>query len=126
MRYFAIIQFKKLLKSDLKKEHMTIIDYLKRLFENATVKKEDLGSNLFKVRVAREGQGKRKGFRDIIFWEDGKHSIAIYHFAKGDTENIDDVELEYLKELANGFKKLTEKKIEQLLVKNVFLEYKDE
>ena len=96
------------------------------MFENAKVKKEDLGSHLFKIRVAREGQGKSKGFRDIIFWEDGKRSIAIYHFAKGYTENIDDVELEYLKELATGFKKLTEKNLEQLIAKNIFLEYKDE
>jgi hypothetical protein len=126
MRYFALRQFQKLIKSDLKKENLDINAYLEILFVNAAIKKNDLGHGLFKVRVARKGQGKSGGFRDIIFWEDGKRTIAIYHFSKGDTENVNEEQLAYLRELASGLKKLTEKNIEQLLTQNLFLEYKNE
>ena len=118
-------QFQTLVKNDLKKEHLKIHDYLGCLFTNATVKKNGLGQGLFKVRVARKGQGKSGGFRDIIFWEDGTHSIAVYQFAKGDSENINDEQLAYFKELADNFKKLTEDDVSKLLAENFFLEYKD-
>lgn len=63
-------------------------------------KKDPLGAKLHKVRVAKEGKGKRGGYRNIVFWEHGKLVIAVYIFAKGDKDNLSNEEFNYLKVLA--------------------------
>ncbi len=47
-----------------------------------------LGRNLIKQRVAREGAGRRSGFRTIIAYRVGMRAVFIYGFAKSKEDNI--------------------------------------
>jgi len=47
-----------------------------------------LGRNLIKQRVARQGAGRRGGYRIIIAYRVGAHAVFIYGFAKSDEDNI--------------------------------------
>jgi hypothetical protein len=60
----------------------------------------DLGSGVFKQRVARDGSGKSGGFRTIILFRVGRHSFFAHGFAKNQKANISTKELKALKKLA--------------------------
>lgn len=60
----------------------------------------DLGSGVFKQRIAREGSGKSGGFRTIILFKIGSHSFFAHGFAKNDKANVSAKELKALKRLA--------------------------
>ena len=59
----------------------------------------NLGSHLFKVRVMREGRGKRSGYRTIIVFRKDDRAIFLYGFGKSERGNIDKSELNYFKKL---------------------------
>ena len=42
----------------------------------------DLGSGLFKKRIARPGEGKRGGYRVLVFFKSGERIFFAYGFAK--------------------------------------------
>jgi hypothetical protein len=60
----------------------------------------DLGSGVFKQRVARDGSGKSGGFRTIILFRVGSHTFFAHGFAKNEKANISAKELKALKKLA--------------------------
>jgi hypothetical protein len=60
----------------------------------------DLGSGVFKQRVARAGGGKSGGYRTIILFKVGGHSFYAHGFAKNEKANISAKELKALKQLA--------------------------
>lgn len=60
----------------------------------------DLGSGVFKQRVARSGGGKSGGYRTIILFKVGGHSFFAHGFAKNEKANISAKELKALKQLA--------------------------
>jgi hypothetical protein len=60
----------------------------------------DLGSGLFKKRIARRGQGKSGGFRTMIASNREERWVFLYGFAKNDRANIDKNEEKALKQLA--------------------------
>lgn len=60
----------------------------------------DLGSGVFKQRVARAGGGKSGGYRTIILFNVGGHSFFAHGFAKNEKANISAKELKALKQLA--------------------------
>lgn len=47
-----------------------------------------LGRNLIKQRVARQGAGRRGGFRTIIAYRVGARAVFIYGFAKSREDNV--------------------------------------
>lgn len=53
----------------------------------------ELGSGLFKLRVARDGQGKRSSYRALIAFKNSIVCIFLYGFSKSDVANISDEEL---------------------------------
>ena len=61
----------------------------------------DLGGGVFKQRVARKGGGKSGGFRTIILFRIGSHSVFAHGFAKSDKANVSAKELKALKRLAD-------------------------
>lgn len=61
----------------------------------------DLGGNVIKQRVARQGQGKSGGFRVMIVYRRGARAFFIHGFAKSQRANIARDELAALKELAS-------------------------
>lgn len=60
----------------------------------------DLGSHLFKKRIARPGQGKRAGFRSIVVCNKGRY-FYVHGFAKSTRDNVRPDELLALRALAN-------------------------
>ncbi len=59
-----------------------------------------LGGGLFKVRVAKLGQGKRGSFRTIIVYKESDRAVFIYGFSKSEKDNLDREELKYFRKLA--------------------------
>jgi hypothetical protein len=73
----------------------------------------DLGGGLLKKRVARPGQGKRRGFRTLVATNKGNYWIFVYGFLKNERSNIDKDEEEALKKLAAHLLSLTPQALEK-------------
>ena len=82
----------------------------------------DLGSGLFKKRIARTGQGKQGGFRTLIAFNKRDRWVFLYGFAKNDRSNISDDEKEALKELADYTLSLTPQALQTLVLENKLVE----
>lgn len=81
----------------------------------------DLGGRIIKQRVARPGEGKRGGFRLLVGF--GSHrAVFLFGFAKNERENIDDVELATLRQIAGSFLNSSDQKIEQALKDGTLIE----
>jgi hypothetical protein len=60
----------------------------------------DLGGGLIKQRVARQGQGRRGGYRVIIGFRSGDFAVFLFGFAKSTQENLEDHQLQALRRIA--------------------------
>jgi len=67
----------------------------------------DLGGDIIKQRVARKGQG-----RVLIAYRRGNRAVFLYGFAKSERENIDDDELATLRDIAAGWLKANDAKLD--------------
>jgi hypothetical protein len=76
---------------------------------------DNLGGNVFKLRFARPGEGKRGGYRFILFYRKGERLFFDYAYPKSKLDNIEDDELRNFKRLAKKNLGLTEKEIEILI-----------
>lgn len=85
----------------------------------------DLGGNVIKQRVARRGQGRSGGYRMLIAHRRGKRAVFLYGFAKNERENIDRDELATLQEIAAGWLKANDLKLERSLADGVLHEVND-
>jgi hypothetical protein len=65
--------------------------------------------------VARQGTGKRGGYRVIVFFKSAMRSFVIYGFGKSDMDNISQKELAKLKKQAKNRFSMTEAQIEEAL-----------
>jgi hypothetical protein len=81
-----------------------------------------LGGDLFKLRVARKGGGKSGGYRTIVAVRFNHRAIFLFGFAKGDTENIDDADLETAKMLARSAFEASDQAVEQALAEGRWTE----
>jgi hypothetical protein len=63
----------------------------------------DLGGGLIKQRVARQGEGRSGGFRTLIAFRSDHVAVFVYGFGKNEQENIEDTQLEVLREIAIGW-----------------------
>ena len=75
----------------------------------------DLGGFLHKKRIARQGQGKSKGYRTIIALKIDEKSFFVYGFAKNDLGNIDIKTLKAFKQLAKDLMSMNNDQIELAL-----------
>ena len=60
----------------------------------------DLGGDVYKMRIARSGEGKSGGYRVIVFFKSEERTFFQYAFSKADRGNIDQQELQYYKRMA--------------------------
>ncbi|MGB3220231.1 MAG: type II toxin-antitoxin system RelE/ParE family toxin [Anaerolineae bacterium] len=91
----------KFVKKWMRREHVTDAMLLQALQNlEAGLSSANLGSSLFKVRVARKGQGKSSGYRTLIVYRQGDRAIVVYGFKKSDVDNIADDELILFREFA--------------------------
>jgi len=85
----------------------------------------DLGKNLFKVRVKREGQGKSSGYRTIVVFRKEKIAVFLYGFAKNERGNISNKELLYFQKLGNDLLKLSSSQLKKAVEKEVLFDLEE-
>lgn len=84
----------------------------------------DLGGYVIKQRIGKEGRGRSKGYRVLIAFVTQKRAVFMYGFAKNDRANVDDDELQSLKEMASAWIGAENKIIEQSLSNGTLKEVK--
>ncbi|MCL2067198.1 MAG: type II toxin-antitoxin system RelE/ParE family toxin [Treponema sp.] len=82
----------------------------------------DLGGGVYKMRVARPGEGKSRGYRVIIFFKSEERAFFVYSFAKSDRDNIDHGELRAFRADARVNFSLTDEQIIDRLKKGTLIE----
>lgn len=102
----------------------TLVDSIKNLEQNKSV--VNLGSNLFKLRIASPGRGKSGGFRVIVAYKVKNRTIFLYGFAKIEKDNIKDDELNLFKKLSKDLLALSLKQINELIQIGEFSLIKEE
>ena len=76
----------------------------------------DLGGNVYKMRLARSGEGKSGGFRLIVLFKSKERTFFVYGFAKSAQGNINQKERKAYKEAAKEYFSMTAENIEKLLL----------
>ena len=82
----------------------------------------DLGGGVFKMRLARYGEGKSGGYRVIVFFKSGERTFYVHGFAKSETANISKKELVRLKKQAKTLFAMTDVQMQTALKEGVFEE----
>lgn len=82
----------------------------------------DLGGGVIKQRIARQGQGRRGGYRSIILFKRGDKAFFAHGFAKSEQENISVQETIFFKALAAESQSLNDGQIESLKQKKQLTE----
>ena len=82
----------------------------------------NLGSNVYKLRVARSGEGKSGGFRVIVLFRSGDKTFYVYGFAKSERANISEKELKSYKKLAKKYFCMTVEQIEERIKEGQLIE----
>lgn len=82
----------------------------------------DYGDGLIKQRIARENEGKSRGYRSIILYKEGDRTFFIFGFAKNDQENIKQSEKREFKSYAKVLFSATEEELIEMLGAGKFKE----
>ena len=86
----------------------------------------NLGGDVYKVRIARPGEGKRGGHRVIVYFRNEFRTFFSYGFSKNDRGNISRRELKGFKEAAKMLFSFTEDEIEAYLRNRILIEIIEE
>ena len=82
----------------------------------------DLGGGLIKQRVARQGAGKRGGYRTVIAYRVGARAYFLLGFAKSATPNIENDELLALRQRGAGLLNASPEALEPMIANDELLE----
>ncbi len=82
----------------------------------------NLGSNLYKKRLALNGRGKRGGYRTLLAFRRGSRIVFLYGFSKNEKQNITEREQEVFTKLANQYLRIEDKNLEPLIKKGELIE----
>jgi hypothetical protein len=82
----------------------------------------DLGGDVIKQRVARQGQGRSGGYRVLVAFRSDARSVFLYGFAKSERENIESDELATLREISAGWLAADDRKIEHAIAEGILRE----
>ena len=82
----------------------------------------DLGGDVYKMRLARPGEGKRGGYRVIVFFKNEERTFLVYAFPKAKRGNIDERELRKFRKNAKNNLSLTDEEISYYLRKRTWIE----
>jgi hypothetical protein len=86
----------------------------------------NLGGEVFKMRVARPGEGKSGGYRVIVLFRSGDRIFFVHGFAKSDLSNISDKQLRRFKDMAKDLLTFTEKELAVAIKLGKFTEIMEE
>ena len=82
----------------------------------------NLGGDVYKVRVARVGEGKSGGHRVLVYFRNEYRTFFSYGFSKSDRGNINEKELKMFKRDAKKQFSITDEQIKLLLQDGTFIE----
>jgi len=99
------------------KELLEIVDQLEADQADA-----NLGGDVFKVRVARQGEGKSGGHRVIVYFRNEFRTFFMYGFSKSDRDNISEKDLKRFKLDAKKQLSITDEEIRLYLKDGIFIE----
>ena len=119
MRVFKNIWFAKFARKENinNKALLGIVDKLEEGHYDA-----DLGGGVFKIRLARSGEGKAGGYRIILYYKSNLRTVFAYGFSKSDRDNIEDDELLAFKNRAKDILSLTDEQINARIKKGTLFE----
>jgi len=86
----------------------------------------NLGGDVYKVRVARQGEGKSGGHRVIVYFRNEFRTFFAYGFSKSDRDNISEKELKAFKDDAKEDFDLTDAEIKAWLDRGTLIEITEE
>ena len=86
----------------------------------------NLGSNLYKKRIATKGRGKSGSVRTILAYSAGNKTFYLYAFEKSEQANITDKEKETLREMGNLYLSMNDRELEEHLRSRAIIAVKDE
>lgn len=86
----------------------------------------DLGGGIIKQRVARAGQGRSGGYRMVLVFKAEQRAVFLYGFAKSERENIEDDELQTLREIGAVWLAANAQRIAKALEENALQEVTDD
>ena len=86
----------------------------------------NLGGGLFKLRMARAGQGKSGGFRTYLAFRKGDLAVFLHCHAKNEYENISDGQNDVLKILADTYFNFADADIERAVQDGELIRVEDE
>lgn len=75
----------------------------------------DLGGDVVKKRVGLAGRGKRGGARTLVATNKGNRWFFVFGFEKNERDNIDEAELQALKDYAADLLKRTNKQLDNAI-----------
>ncbi|CAN5274205.1 type II toxin-antitoxin system RelE/ParE family toxin [soil metagenome] len=84
----------------------------------------DLGSGLYKKRVAMPGKGKRGSYRTLLALKHGESAFFVYGYAKNVKANLNEKEQVVYKALAKALLSLDAKAVENMLKTSTLIEVK--
>jgi hypothetical protein len=84
----------------------------------------NLGSGLYKKRVALPGKGKSGSYRTLVAFRKGKVAFFVYGFAKNDRDNINKKEEKIFRQLAKDFLDMGGVAIKKMIENNKLFEVK--
>ena len=86
----------------------------------------NLGGDVYKVRIARQGEGKSGGHRVIVYFRNEYRTFFSYGFSKNDRGNISRKDLKRFKEDAKDLFSYTDEEIEKYLRNGSLIEIIEE
>jgi hypothetical protein len=82
----------------------------------------NLSGDIYKVRVARRGEGKSGGYRVILYFRNEFRTFFVYGFPKSDRDKINEEELKSFKDDAKEDFELTDAEINVWLNRRTLIE----
>jgi hypothetical protein len=82
----------------------------------------DLGSGVYKQRVARPGEGKSGGYRIVVFFKSGLRTFFMFGFAKSVQGNINIRQRNRFKQTAKNLFLFTDEQLTALVKSGEFIE----
>ncbi len=110
-RIFTVPDFIKFVKKE-RIADAALVDAIERV-ERGLVDSY-LGGGLIKLRVARPGQGRSRGFRTIVACSLGARAFFLVGYGKNDLDNIGDTTLARLRLIAEELQRLTDDELDSL------------
>ena len=82
----------------------------------------DLGGGVYKIRLARPGEGKSGGYRVIVFFKSEERTFYEYCFAKADMANISNKMLKAFKLAAKKYLSMAPDQLREQIEQKKFIE----